>query len=84
MSQSSPASTRPSPHWGAFQPQAVTEAIFCLALSVPISVLARIHVALLAVVYLYVGLTWWFMDRFRKHLRAVSQETVEDQRRWVA
>src|SRR3989442_1536566 len=75
-----------SPHWGAFQPQAVTEAIFCLALSVPISVLARIHVALLAVVYLYVGLTWWFMDRFRKHLRAVSQETVgtEDQRRWVA
>ncbi len=75
-----------SPHWGAFQPQAVTEAIFCLALSVPISVLARIHVALLAVVYLYVGLTWWFMDRFRKHLRAVSQEAVvtEDQRRWVA
>jgi hypothetical protein len=75
-----------SPHWGAFQPQAVTEALFCLALSVPISVLARIHVALLAVVYLYVGLTWWFMDRFRKHLRAVSQQAVvtEDQRRWVA
>jgi len=75
-----------SPHWGAFQPQAVTEALFCLALSVPISVLARIHVALLAVVYLYVGLTWWFMDRFRQHLRLVAQETVptEDQRRWVA
>ena len=75
-----------SPHWGAFQPQAVTEALFCLALSVPISVLARIHVALLAVVYLYVGFTWWFMERYRNHLRVVTQETVttEDQRRWVA
>jgi len=75
-----------SPHWGAFQPQAVTEALFCLALSVPITVLARIHVALLAAVYLYLGFTWWFMERYRKHLRALAQETVttEDQRRWVA
>jgi hypothetical protein len=75
-----------APHWGAFQPQALTEALYCLALSVPISVLARIHIALLAVVYLYVGFTWWFMERYRKHLRVLSKDAiaVEDQRRWVA
>jgi len=75
-----------TPHWGAFQPQAIVEALYCLALAVPISVLARIHLALLAVVYLYVGFTWWFMERYRRHMRAMNQEPApaEDQRRWVA
>ena len=75
-----------APHWGAFQPPALIEGIYCLALSVPISVLARIHLALLAVVYLYVGFTWWFTERYRQHLRILSQEPegAEDQRRWVA
>jgi len=74
-----------APHWGAFQPHAVVEALYCLALAVPISVLARIHLALLAVVYVYVGFTWWFMERYRRHMRALQQEpAADDQRRWVA
>jgi hypothetical protein len=75
-----------APHWGAFQPHAIVESIYCLALAVPISVLARIHLALLAVVYVYVGFTWWFLERYRKHLRVLNQElvSIEDQRRWVA
>jgi len=75
-----------SPHWGAFQPHVIVEALYCLALAVPISVLARIHLALLAVVYVYVGFTWWFMERYRRHMRAMNQEPApaEDQRRWVA
>jgi len=68
-----------SPHWGAFQPHAMVEALYCLALAVPISVLARIHLALLAVVYVYVGFTWWFMERYRKHVREVSHELVADE-----
>jgi hypothetical protein len=75
-----------APHWGAFQPHTLVESLYCLALAVPISVLARIHLALLAVVYVYVGFTWWFLDRYRSHLRVLNQElvSIEDQRRWVA
>jgi hypothetical protein len=76
-----------TPHWGAFQPQALTESFYCLALSVPVSVLTRIHPALLAVVYLYLGLTWWFMERYRRHVRLLVHETGtagEDLGRWVA
>ena len=75
-----------APHWGAFQPHVMIEAAYCLALAVPISVLARVHLALLSVVYVYVGFTWWFMDRYRRELRNLNQEPVpgEDQRRWVA
>ncbi len=75
-----------APHWGAFQPSVMLEGVYCLALAVPISVLARIHLALLVVVYLYVGFTWWIMDRYRRHLRMLNQEPEpsEEQRRWVA
>jgi hypothetical protein len=75
-----------APHWGSFQPHAIVEACYCLALSVPISVLARIHLGLLSVVYVYVGLTWWFLDRYRKHMRLMTEETegAEAERRWVA
>ena len=62
-----------APHWGAFQRPAFVQGFYCLALSVPISVLGRIHVALLAFVYLYIGVTWWFMERYRKHVRAISE-----------
>ena len=62
-----------APHWGAFQPSVMLESAYCLALAVPISVLTRIHLALLAVVYLYVGFTWWVMDRYRQHLRVLGQ-----------
>jgi len=68
-----------APHWGAFQPHAMVEGVYCLALAVPISVLARIHLALLLVVYVYVGFTWWFMERYRKHVREVSHELVADE-----
>jgi len=75
-----------SPHWGAFQPHTLVESLYCLALSVPISVLARIHLSLLSVVYVYVALTWWFLERYRKHLRLMTEETetAEVERRWVA
>jgi len=77
-----------TPHWGAFQPQALTEAAYGLALSVPISVLTRIHPALLAIVYLHVGLTWWFLERYRKHVRLLAHEAGasagEAEGRWVA
>jgi hypothetical protein len=75
-----------APHWGAFQPHAIVEALYCLALSVPISVLARIHLALLAVVYVYVGFTWWFIERYRRHMKMVTEEpeSAEERRRWVA
>jgi len=74
-----------APHWGAFQPHALVEGLYCLALAVPISVLARIHLALLAVVYVYVGFTWWFMERYRRHMRALQQEPASaEERRWVA
>ena len=76
-----------APHWGAFQPFTIVEAVYCVALSVPISVLARIHLALLSVVYVYVGLTCWFLDRYRKHIRVITEEAeaaVSEERRWVA
>jgi len=75
-----------APHWGAFQPHTIVESLYALALSVPISVLARIHLGLLAVVYVYVGLTWWFLDRYRRHLRVMTEEpeAEESERRWVA
>ncbi len=75
-----------APHWGAFQPHAIVEALYCLALSVPISMMARIHLGLLAVVYVYVGFTWWFLERYRQHLRLLTEEpeSVEERRRWVA
>src|SRR5882672_484044 len=73
-----------APHWGAFQPNVILEGAYCLALAVPISVLTRIHLALLGVVYLYVGFTWWVMDRYRQHLRilsAVAPKPEETRRR---
>ncbi len=65
-----------APHWGAFQPNVMLEGAYCLALAVPISVLTRIHLALLTVVYIYVGFTWWAMDRYRQHARTLSSETA--------
>lgn len=53
-----------APHWGAFQRSAIHEAILCLAFSVSIIVLARIHLALLTVVYIEIGALWWFLHRY--------------------
>ncbi|HEY2924733.1 MAG TPA: hypothetical protein VGJ98_07175 [Candidatus Eisenbacteria bacterium] len=76
-----------APHWGAFQRPALIEALLCLALAVSISVLGRIHLALMSVVYVYLGFTCWLMERYRRHLRDLDHEPTEaseDQGRWVA
>jgi hypothetical protein len=56
-----------TPRWGAFQPQALVEAVYCLVYSVSIIVLARIHLALLAVVYVEIAMTRWFFHRYRAY-----------------
>ena len=57
-----------APHWGAFQKSAIVEAILCLAFSVTITVLARIHLALLAIVYVEIGAVWWFLHRYHGYV----------------
>jgi hypothetical protein len=57
-----------APHWGAFQKTAIIEAILCLAFSLTITVLARIHLALLAIVYVEIGAVWWFLHRYHGYV----------------
>jgi hypothetical protein len=52
---------------------AIVEALYCLVLSVSITVLARIHLTLLAVVYLEVAIAWWFVHRYRAYLHDVNR-----------
>jgi len=54
-----------TPRWGAFQPAALVEAVFSLVFCVSITVLARIHLALLGVVYVEIGIMLWFLHRYR-------------------
>jgi len=54
-----------TPRWGAFQGPGLVEAVYGLVLSVSILVLTRIHPALLVVVYIELGITAWFVRRFR-------------------
>ena len=66
-----------APHWGAFQPTAIIEAILCLAFCVTITVLARIHLALLAIVYVEIGAVWWFLHRYHGYVsRTMGAKTV--------
>ena len=76
-----------APHWGAFQRPALVESAYCLALSVLISVTARIHVALLATVYVNIIVISVFVERWRKHVRTLmnaSQTQRVEEERWVA
>jgi hypothetical protein len=74
-----------TPHWGAFRPQAVIEGLYCVALAVTISLLTRLHPALLLLVYAEIGVTMWFLMRYRRRLRAVTDAaTARDSRRWAA
>ncbi len=57
-----------APHWGAFQKTAIFESILCLAFSVTITVLARIHLALLLIVYIEIGAIWWFLHRYQGYM----------------
>jgi len=61
-----------APHWGAFQRTVFLESAYCIALSVLISVLARIHVALLVFAYAHIALTWTFVERYRRHVRVLT------------
>jgi hypothetical protein len=62
-----------SPNWGSFQMPAIVEALYCLVLSIPITVLVRIHLALLAVVYFEIAIAWWFVYRYRAYLQDVNR-----------
>lgn len=62
-----------SPNWGSFQGPAIVEALYCLVLSVSITVLARIHLALLSVVYLEIAIAWWFVHRYRAYLHDMDR-----------
>lgn len=62
-----------SPNWGSFQGPAIVEALYCLVLSVSITVLARIHLALLGVVYLEIAIAWWFVHRYRAYLQDMNR-----------
>jgi hypothetical protein len=74
-----------TPHWGAFRSQAVIEALYCVVLAVTISLLTRLHPALLILVYAEVGITMWFLSRYRRRLRDVTQAaTARNSRRWAA
>ncbi|HEU4725204.1 MAG TPA: hypothetical protein VFU59_07890, partial [Candidatus Eisenbacteria bacterium] len=64
---------RESPNWGSFQGPAIVEALYCLVLSVSITVLARIHLALLGVVYLEIAIAWWFVHRYRAYLHDMNR-----------
>lgn len=80
-----------APHWGAFQHAALMESAYCIALSVLISVLARIHVALLVFAYAHIAATWTFVERYRRHVRSLTSAAAlmtaparEEEQRWVA
>jgi len=53
-----------APHWGAFQGPAIFEAVLSLVFSVSITVMVRIHLALVTVVIAEMGTIWWFLQRY--------------------
>jgi hypothetical protein len=53
-----------APHWGAFQGPALVEGVLCLVFASTIMVLARIHLAFLAVVAVEIAMIWWFLHRY--------------------
>jgi len=63
-----------TPRWGVFSGPPLVEAIWGLVLSVTILVLTRIHPAFLGVVLLEVGITWWFVRRYRLYVTDLRRE----------
>jgi hypothetical protein len=61
-----------TPHWGAFREHAIIEGLYCNALAVTFSVLARLHPALVGLVYIEIGIVWWVVSRFRRRFRELS------------
>lgn len=73
-----------TPHWGAFREHAIVEGIYCIALAVTISVLARLHPALVTLVYTEIGIVWWVVSRFRRRFRELGADvdsSAESRRR---
>ncbi|HEU4764310.1 MAG TPA: hypothetical protein VFT93_01525 [Candidatus Eisenbacteria bacterium] len=73
-----------TPRWGAFEGATLIEAIYGLVLSVTILVLARIHPALLAVVYVQLGITTWLVRRYRAYVVELREEAERPKRRLKA
>lgn len=75
-----------TPHWGVFRGPALIEGLYCIVLSVTISVLARLHPALLSLVYVEVGVTCWFLSMYRRRVRELTAgaQTPAEQRRRAA
>lgn len=63
-----------TPRWGAFAGPAFIESVYGLVLSVSILVLTRIHPLLLGVVYLEIGITAWFVYRYRLYVTDLRRE----------
>jgi len=70
-----------TPRWGAFQGPTLIEAVYGLVLSVTILVLGRIHFALLAVVYVQLGITTWLVRRYRSYVVELREEAERPKRR---
>jgi hypothetical protein len=70
-----------TPRWGAFEGPALIEGIYGLVLSVTILVLTRIHPALLAVVYVELVITAWFVRRFRVYAVELREAAEAPKRR---
>ncbi len=58
-----------TPHWGAFREPALIEGLYCVVLAVTISLFARLHPALLSLIYVEIGVTCWFLWRYRRRVR---------------
>ena len=63
-----------TPRWGAFSGPPLVEAVWGLVLSVTILVLTRLHPAFLGVVFLELGLTLWFVRRYRLYVTDLRRE----------
>jgi len=70
-----------TPRWGAFEGPTLVESIYGLVLSVSILVLTRIHPALLAIVYVELMITAWFVRRFRMVVVELRREADGPRRR---
>lgn len=65
-----------APHWGAFQQHAIIEFALCLAFATTITVLTRVHLMLILVVYVEIGAIWWFLHRYSGYMGRVLAARV--------
>ena len=75
-----------TPHWGAFRGPALIEALYCVVIAVTISLLTRLHPALLSLIYVEIGVTLWFLSRYRRRVRDLmaGPQASGEHRRWAA